>query len=103
MQTYVHEHGEEMSTKAVMALMLPTLYGRRFFPFYVRPIVAGLDREGKTTFHGFLIDSCCVLGWLSHRLMDWLIQYLSKYFYSLFVFDWLIDLIVLVMVFGRIH
>lgn len=36
-----------MSTKAVMALMLPTLYGRRFFPFYVRPIVAGLDRDGK--------------------------------------------------------
>jgi 20S proteasome subunit beta 6 len=47
MKLFVHEHGEEMSTKAVMALMLPTLYGRRFFPFYVRPIVAGLDRDGR--------------------------------------------------------
>ena len=46
-QLFVHEHGEEMSTKAMMALMLPTLYGRRFFPFYVRPIVAGLDRDGE--------------------------------------------------------
>ncbi|OWA50976.1 Proteasome subunit beta type-1-B [Hypsibius exemplaris] len=47
MKLYVHEHGEEMSTKAMMALLLPTLYGRRFFPYYVRPIVAGLDREGR--------------------------------------------------------
>ncbi|XP_055330101.1 proteasome subunit beta type-1-B-like [Paramacrobiotus metropolitanus] len=47
MKLFVHEHGEEMSTKAMMALMLPTLYGRRFFPFYVRPIVAGLDRDGR--------------------------------------------------------
>lgn len=46
-QMFQHEHGEEMNTRALIAMMLSTLYSRRFFPFWLRPMVAGLDRDGK--------------------------------------------------------
>ncbi|XP_076092657.1 proteasome subunit beta type-1-B-like [Mytilus galloprovincialis] len=46
-QMYEHEHNKKMSTTAVAAMLSIMLYSRRFFPFYVYNIVAGLDEEGK--------------------------------------------------------
>jgi len=44
---YGHEHHDTMSTTAVAQLLSTMLYWRRFFPYYVSNILAGLDEEGK--------------------------------------------------------
>lgn len=46
LQMYEHEHNKKMSTVAVAAMLSTMLYSRRFFPYYVYNIVAGLDEEG---------------------------------------------------------
>lgn len=47
LKMYEHEHNKKMSTVAVAAMLSTMLYSRRFFPYYVYNIVAGLDEEGK--------------------------------------------------------
>ncbi|KAL4219536.1 Proteasome subunit beta type-1 [Mactra antiquata] len=44
---YLHEHNKDMSSTAVAAMLSTILYYRRFFPYYVYNIVAGIDDEGK--------------------------------------------------------
>ncbi|KAJ1825443.1 Proteasome subunit beta type-6 [Coemansia sp. RSA 2599] len=46
-QMYYHKHEKAMSTKATAQMLSNTLYGKRFFPYYVFPILAGLDVDGK--------------------------------------------------------
>ncbi|KAI8319712.1 N-terminal nucleophile aminohydrolase [Martensiomyces pterosporus] len=46
-QMYFHKHDKVISTPAMAQLLSNTLYGKRFFPYYVFPILAGLDPEGK--------------------------------------------------------
>jgi len=43
---YEQEHGKKMKTSAIAAMLSTMLYQRRFFPFYVGNIIAGLDEEG---------------------------------------------------------
>lgn len=43
---YEHEHNKQMSTSAIAAMISTILYYRRFFPYYVYNIVAGIDDEG---------------------------------------------------------
>jgi len=44
---YFHEHHDSMSTTATAQLLSTLLYWRRFFPYYVSNVLAGLDNEGK--------------------------------------------------------
>ena len=44
---YLHQHLKPMSTPAVAQLMSIMLYNKRFFPFYISNILAGLDENGK--------------------------------------------------------
>jgi len=44
---YEHDHGKTASTPAIASMISKMLYSRRFFPFYVYNIVAGLDENGN--------------------------------------------------------
>jgi 20S proteasome subunit beta 6 len=50
---YLHEHLKPMSTPAVAQLVSTMLYHKRFFPYYVSNIVAGLDQDGKGTLYSY--------------------------------------------------
>lgn len=50
---YEYEHNQKMSTKAVAAMLSTILYSRRFFPYYVYNLVAGLDEEGKGSIYSY--------------------------------------------------
>merc|ERR1712227_289882 len=43
----IYEHQDQPSAPAIAAMLSTMLYYRRFFPYYVYNLVAGLDDEGK--------------------------------------------------------
>lgn len=47
LRMYEHEHNKKASTPAVAQLISTMLYNRRFFPYYVNTIVAGINNEGQ--------------------------------------------------------
>ncbi|XP_011495264.1 PREDICTED: proteasome subunit beta type-1 [Ceratosolen solmsi marchali] len=47
MQIYQHEHHKTMTTSATAQMLSTMLYYKRFFPYYVSNILAGLDNDGK--------------------------------------------------------
>ncbi|XP_077986490.1 proteasome subunit beta type-1-B-like [Glandiceps talaboti] len=47
LKMYKNEHQRDMSSTAVAAMLSTILYYRRFFPYYVYNILAGVDSEGK--------------------------------------------------------
>jgi len=53
MKIYLHEHLKPMSTTAVAQLVSTMLYQKRFFPYYVSNILAGLDQDGKGTLYSY--------------------------------------------------
>nr|QBH72814.1 proteasome subunit beta type [Nicoletia phytophila] len=46
LKMYLHEHRKDMSTPAVAQMLSTILYYKRFFPYYVSNILAGLDGDG---------------------------------------------------------
>jgi len=50
MKAYRHTHNKTMGSRAVAQMVSTMLYYKRFFPYYISNMVAGLDEEGK----GFL-------------------------------------------------
>jgi len=50
MKAYRHNHNKTMGSRAVAQMVSTMLYYKRFFPYYISNLVAGLDEEGK----GFL-------------------------------------------------
>lgn len=43
---YLHENNKPISTTALAQLLSISLYYKRFFPYYVSNILAGLDKDG---------------------------------------------------------
>lgn len=46
MQMYEHLHNKTMTTNAVAQMLSVLMYNRRFFPYYVSNILAGVDENG---------------------------------------------------------
>lgn len=44
---YRHEHRKPMPTTAAAQMLSTMLYHKRFFPYYVSPVLAGLDADGR--------------------------------------------------------
>lgn len=50
---YHHTHNKPMSVKAAAKLTQHLLYGKRFFPYYVQTILAGLDENGRGAVYSY--------------------------------------------------
>ena len=75
LQIYEYDHNREMSTPAVSQLLTQTLYSRRFFPYYVSNVLAGLDTEGRGCVYsydpiGHCERSACKAGGSSGTLLQ---------------------------------
>lgn len=47
------EHNKPMSTPAAAQMMSVLMYNKRFFPYYVNNILAGLDEEGRGAVYSY--------------------------------------------------
>lgn len=52
-KNYLYEHNRQISTPACAQLISTMLYYKRFFPYYISNIVAGLDEEGKGVVYSY--------------------------------------------------
>jgi 20S proteasome subunit beta 6 len=50
---YKYQHGKSMSVPACAQRLSTILYQKRFFPYYVHVILAGLDEEGKGALYSY--------------------------------------------------
>jgi 20S proteasome subunit beta 6 len=50
---YKYQHGKSMSVGACAQRLSTILYEKRFFPYYVHAILAGLDEEGKGALYSY--------------------------------------------------
>nr|QBH72811.1 proteasome subunit beta type [Franklinothrips vespiformis] len=75
LQMYQHEHQKDMTTPAVAQLISTMLYYKRFFPYYVSNVLAGLDANGKgVVYHydpiGHMEKHVCFAGGSSGALLQ---------------------------------
>ena len=61
MKAYRHNHNKEMKTPAVAQMAAIMLYNKRFFPYYISNILAGLDENGKGVLYSYDPVSCLSL------------------------------------------
>ncbi|KAK9234570.1 nucleophile aminohydrolase [Lipomyces kononenkoae] len=50
---YAYNHNKNINISACARLIQTMLYGKRFFPYYVHTIIAGLDDEGRGAVYSF--------------------------------------------------
>ncbi|GME87403.1 hypothetical protein B5S28_g4272 [[Candida] boidinii] len=53
LQWYHFDHNKKMSSQSAARYIQHLLYNKRFFPYYVHTILAGLDEEGKGAIYSF--------------------------------------------------
>lgn len=53
LRMYEHEHNKKASTPAIAQLVSTMLYNRRFFPFYVNTVVAGVNADGEGCIYSY--------------------------------------------------
>jgi len=53
MTLYKHEHNKDMSTSAVAQMLSTLLYYKRFFPYYVSNVVAGIDEDDNGVVYSY--------------------------------------------------
>jgi len=53
LKSYRHNHNKVMSTPAVAQMTSTMLYSKRFFPYYISNILAGLDNEGRGVVYSY--------------------------------------------------
>jgi len=63
-EIYKFNHNKSMSTSALGQFLSRVLYGRRFYPYYVLSLLAGVDEQGKG--HVFTYDPVGTLECMSY-------------------------------------
>jgi len=53
LEWYRHAHAKDMPVRAIARLIQTMLYGRRFFPYYVYNILAGIEEDGTGSVYSF--------------------------------------------------
>jgi len=53
LKIYEYENNKKPSTSAIAQLLSNMLYSRRFFPYYVNTIVAGINNEGQGAIYSY--------------------------------------------------
>jgi len=53
MKLYKHQHQKEMTASALAQMLSTMLYGRRFFPYYVSNVIAGLNEQGNGVVYSY--------------------------------------------------
>lgn len=52
-KTYRYQHNKTMGVKAAAARLSTILYSKRFFPYYVHAILAGIDESGRGALYSY--------------------------------------------------
>jgi len=53
LELYRHAHNKDMPLRAIARLIHTMLYGKRFFPYYIYPILGGIEEDGSGAIYSY--------------------------------------------------